>query len=229
MKHIALFLIFSHLLLLAAPGFAKQDLKEEMQIAAARNNSLIGSKGSNQGVQVGDTYDIVKDGRIIGVAIVRIVKKNNCGLNIKQISPGHSSLVGDRLVFRANTDSDKQDIFAEMEATTLPEKGHAIQNTQSGCADGERQAQSDISGGTWFAIGCLAGLIGYLIALSEPNPPAMQLMGKSPEYVAAYTDCYRNKGKSIKSKNALYGCLVGTGATVVIYAIIIAAASNQQY
>jgi hypothetical protein len=101
------------------------------------------------------------------------------------------------------------------------------QDTQTGCADGERQAQSDISGGTWFAIGCLAGLIGYLIAMSEPNPPAMQLMGKSPEYVAAYTDCYRKKGKNIKSKNALTGCLVGTGATIVLYAILIAAASDE--
>jgi len=101
------------------------------------------------------------------------------------------------------------------------------QDATTGCAEGERQARSDISGGTWFAIGCLAGLIGYLIAMSEPNPPAMQLMGKPPEYVAAYTDCYRNKGKSIKTKNALTGCLVGTGVSVVIYAILIAAASND--
>lgn len=101
------------------------------------------------------------------------------------------------------------------------------QDAQAGCTDGERQAQSDISGGTWFAIGCLAGLIGYLIAMSEPNPPAMQLLGKSPEYVAAYSDCYRKKGKNIKSKNALTGCLVGTGATVVLYAILIAAASDE--
>jgi hypothetical protein len=56
----------------------------------------------------------------------------------------------------------------------------------------------------------------------------MQLMGKSPEYVAAYTDCYRKKGKSIKTKNALTGCLVGTGVTVAIYAIAIAAASSNE-
>ena len=101
------------------------------------------------------------------------------------------------------------------------------QEAQKGCADGERQAESDISGGTWFAIGCLAGLIGYVISLSEPNPPATKLLGKSPEYVAAYTDCYRQKGKKIKSKNALTGCLVGTGATVALYAIAIAAASGN--
>ena len=64
--------------------------------------------------------------------------------------------------------------------------------------------------------------------MSEPNPPAAQLLGKSPEYVVAYTDCYRKKGKSIKTKNALYGCLVGTGVTVVIYAIIIAAAADEE-
>ena len=101
------------------------------------------------------------------------------------------------------------------------------QDVSTACMEAERQAQSDISGGTWFVIGCLAGLIGYLIAMQEPNPPATPLLGKSPEYVAAYTDCYRKKGKSIKTKNALTGCLVGTGISVVFYAIAIAAASNE--
>ena len=112
-------------------------------------------------------------------------------------------------------------------AASPGEVSHAAKDAGTGCADGERRAKSDISGGTWFAIGCLAGLIGYLIALSEPNPPAMQLLGKPPEYVAAYTDCYREKGKNIKSKNALTGCLVGTGISIVFYAVLIAAANDN--
>lgn len=101
------------------------------------------------------------------------------------------------------------------------------QEVQTACLDGERQAQSDINGGTWFIIGCLAGLIGYLIALSEPNPPATQLLGKSPDYVAAYTDCYRRKGKDIKSKKALTGCLIGTLASAVVWTIVIVAAADE--
>jgi len=101
------------------------------------------------------------------------------------------------------------------------------QDAQTACADAERQAQSDINGTTWMAIGCLTGLIGYLIAMQEPNPPATHLLGKSPEYVAAYTDCYRKKGKEIKTKNALYGCLAGTAAYVLLWVIVIAAAEEE--
>ena len=92
------------------------------------------------------------------------------------------------------------------------------------CADAERQARSDISGGTWFLIGCVIGPIGYLLSMTEPNPPSTHLLGKSPEYVAAYTDCYRRMGKSIKTKNAMTGCLVGTGvsilATVLLWVLV---------
>ena len=106
---------------------------------------------------------------------------------------------------------------------------HAVAQAGTGCMDGEMQAERDISAGTWFAIGCLAGLIGYLIAMQEPNPPATALIGKEPEYVAAYTDCYRRKGKSIKTKNALTGCLVANAATLAIYVILLATVDWDEY
>lgn len=102
------------------------------------------------------------------------------------------------------------------------------ETAQSACLAAERQAQSDISGSTWFIVGCLAGVIGWVIALvTEPSPPATALMGKSPEYVASYTDCYKKKGKGIKSKNALTGCFVGTGVTVLAYVVIFVALSES--
>jgi hypothetical protein len=93
------------------------------------------------------------------------------------------------------------------------------QDVATACMDAERQAKSDISGGTWFLIGCLIGPIGYLLAMSEPNPPSTNLLGKSPEYVAAYTDCYRRMGKSIKTKNAMTGCIISVAVEVVLIVI----------
>jgi hypothetical protein len=93
------------------------------------------------------------------------------------------------------------------------------QDVATACMDAERQAKSDISGGTWFLIGCLIGPIGYLLAMSEPNPPSTNLLGKSPEYVAAYTDCYRRMGKAIKTKNAMTGCIISVAAEVVLLVI----------
>jgi len=53
----------------------------------------------------------------------------------------------------------------------------------------------------------------------EPSPPATRLLGKSDEYVAVYTDCYREEGKKIQTKNALTGCLVGMAVELVFYTL----------
>lgn len=108
-----------------------------------------------------------------------------------------------------------------------PTEGTSDQDAYVGCADGERQAEQDIQGSTWFVIGCLAGLIGYVIALQEPNPPATPLLGKDESYVASFTDCYRKKGKKIKSSNALGGCLVGSALTAALYTVIILAYDEE--
>lgn len=92
------------------------------------------------------------------------------------------------------------------------------------------QARNDVSGTLWLAVGCLLGFVGWLGAiLIIPNPPAVSLLGKSPEYVAAYTDAYRVQAKSIQSNQALVGCLVGTGLEVLAYALLIAAAKSTTY
>ncbi|MEW6685762.1 MAG: hypothetical protein AB1393_06095 [Candidatus Edwardsbacteria bacterium] len=102
------------------------------------------------------------------------------------------------------------------------------QEATTACMQAESDAQRDVNGTTWFALGCLFGAVVLVVAMvSEPSPKATMLLGKSPEYIAAYTDCYRHKAKSIKQNNALYGCLLGTGLSVAAYAILIAAASTE--
>lgn len=72
--------------------------------------------------------------------------------------------------------------------------------------DAERQT-SDI---LWLGAGCLFGCLGLGAAyLIEPSPRAMNLVGKSPEYVATYTDCYKDKGRSLQTNKALIGCIAG--------------------
>jgi hypothetical protein len=73
--------------------------------------------------------------------------------------------------------------------------------------DAERETRDIL----WLGAGCLLGCLGIGAAyLIEPSPSTMNLLGKSPEYVAAYTDCYTNKGRSIQTNKALIGCIVGT-------------------
>ena len=78
-----------------------------------------------------------------------------------------------------------------------------------GRMDGDQAAKSNVNGTLWSAIGCFGNILGVLIAYAyEPAPSAMFLLGKSPEYVAAYTDAYKIAGKSVQTNRAWIGCIV---------------------
>ena len=111
----------------------------------------------------------------------------------------------------------------------LPDIARAQSSTTSGstenaCMDGQMSAKSTVSGGMWFFAGCF-GLLGLLFAyIYEPSPPAVSLMGKSPDYVARYTECFKQEAKSIQTRNAITGCLVVSVVEIVVYVIILAVA-----
>lgn len=84
--------------------------------------------------------------------------------------------------------------------------------------DAQRDAQRDANGSMWFILGCLLGPTPIVIAyVVDPSPPMSRLMGKSPEYVATYTDTYREEVKRIRTKNALWGFLLSAGGCTVLY------------
>ena len=88
----------------------------------------------------------------------------------------------------------------------------------------ERDAQADVNTGLWFLGGCLGGVLGVIVAYAvEPAPPATRLLGKSPEYVAFYTDAYTAKAKTLQANSALGGCIVNGLATVAYVMLVLAA------
>jgi hypothetical protein len=92
----------------------------------------------------------------------------------------------------------------------------------------ERDAKANTSGCLWFTAGCLGGVLGLIVAyVYTPSPPASMFIGKSPEYVAYYTDFYRATAKSIQTSKALTGCLVSVAAYVVYIVVVVAAAGSS--
>ena len=95
---------------------------------------------------------------------------------------------------------------------------------------GEQAANASVNGTTWFLAGflpgCLygvTGLIGVLFAyVYEPNPSAMLLVGKSAEYVAAYTDAYRATAKKKQTNKAWEGCI----SAGLVWVVLILASST---
>lgn len=87
--------------------------------------------------------------------------------------------------------------------------GAQSSDATTACVDAEAMATARHSSVAWFAIGCLLGGTGLLIALvADSQPPAVTLLGKSPEYAAAFTDCYRKKAQDIRVHGTLGGCLI---------------------
>jgi hypothetical protein len=114
--------------------------------------------------------------------------------------------------------------------TVLPDIARAQSTTgttENACVEGQMSAKSSVSGGLWFFAGCF-GLLGLLFAyIYEPSPPVMSLIGKSPEYVAIYTDCFKREAKSVQTKSAIRGCLVNGVVGIIFWVAIVAAAVDE--
>lgn len=97
--------------------------------------------------------------------------------------------------------------------------------------DAERDAAMNTNSFLWFVAGCCGGILGLIIAyVYEPSPQASRLIGKSPEYVAFYTDFYKAKAKSIQTSKALTGCVVSViGYVAYVALVVLASGSIYEY
>jgi cytochrome c553 len=76
----------------------------------------------------------------------------------------------------------------------------------AGKIDGDRDGQgSALWGLAGLCLGCIGILVAYLV---KPTPPSASLVGKSSEYVSAYTEAYKAKGAKNNAMWAAIGCLV---------------------
>lgn len=110
-------------------------------------------------------------------------------------------------------------------APTVSLAQEATGTASQGAAEGEMAGKRDTNGCLWMGGGFLFGLLGvgaaYVIA---PSPPAMQMLGKSSEYVAAYTDAYVRAAKNVQTSNAWTGC-IANGVVGVVYAVVVVVAA----
>lgn len=95
-------------------------------------------------------------------------------------------------------------------------------------ADAKAAAQLEDSS-LWFWAGCALGATGMVIAyIIEPKPSAVSLLGKSPEYVAVYSDVYTKEVKNANTKAATRGCIASGVSVALLYAILIPIAIQQE-
>ena len=113
----------------------------------------------------------------------------------------------------------------------LPEMSMPIPEEAKAIADAQRDAEAHLNKPLWFAVGCFLPMgVGLLVPyFHQKTPPAAALLGKSPTYVAHYTDTYKRQSQSHQFQSAAMGCLIGTGVSVVGIILMNAAASSPSY
>ena len=84
-------------------------------------------------------------------------------------------------------------------------------------SEAKRDAQASVDKQLWFWAGCFGGFFGVFGANTYHHPiPTVPLLGKSPEYVAFYTDTYIVETRDIQSDMAALGCGVGVGIPIFL-------------
>lgn len=62
-----------------------------------------------------------------------------------------------------------------------------------------------------WTFGCLGPLT--LIGTYQPTPSPERFIGKSPEYIAVYTDVYKTRTQWLRGQYIAVGCVIGVGLT----------------
>ena len=92
----------------------------------------------------------------------------------------------------------------------------------------QRDARADTINFWWatksFVLGtagsCVLGSLGVFTAYRfQPAPPPERFIGKSPEYITAYTKTYKIKVRRLQVRWATVGCIGGTVVNGILWRI----------
>ena len=110
-------------------------------------------------------------------------------------------------------------LFLSLCIATFPMLVNA-QEMEQAIMQAQMDAAADINGFLWMGCGFLFGIFAvgaaYIIGSS---PRAARLLGKSPEFVAVYTNAYRRKATGIRVTNSVIGCVGGAILSVIIISV----------
>ncbi len=84
------------------------------------------------------------------------------------------------------------------------------------------QAKEDTSSLLWYSAGFVLSYWGIFAAMIiDPTPPVAELIGKSPDYIAVYTDYYMRETKRLQTRAAVWGCSTSGLASVASVVLFI--------
>ena len=103
-----------------------------------------------------------------------------------------------------------------VEATTKQQKTQL-----QAIADAKKDAERLINDTIWRVTGCFGSILGIGAAfVYEPALPASAFIGKTPEYVAYYTDEFRRKTQDLQIYHASTGCVSGAVISFMLWVVL---------
>lgn len=89
-------------------------------------------------------------------------------------------------------------------------------------ADAKRDVKAHINKTLWFTAGCFFPIIGPVYSQRNSKTiPSARFLGKTPKYIAFYTDTYKIEMKKQRYNWALMGCIVGSLTDACLIGILI--------
>lgn len=93
-------------------------------------------------------------------------------------------------------------------------------------ADAERDAEVDIGAASWLVAGCIVSVYAVVAAyFVDTSPPYARLIGRSPEYIAAYVPVYRQTASDTRLRYAMLGC--GGSLVLTLGFVVLTAVANN--
>lgn len=90
-------------------------------------------------------------------------------------------------------------------------KAQQVSEVEQAAADARRDAELNVSPIAWGSAGFVCSFFAPIYAyLAMPEVPVGALLGRSPEYVDAYTQVYHQNARRRRIQASVIGCAVGS-------------------
>ena len=100
-----------------------------------------------------------------------------------------------------------------------PTQGTPLNDAAVARMAAEADAKRDVERTGWILFGLTTLWIAPVVAYAVPrNPPAVRLIGKTPEYTSSYTETWKRRSKARRAKYAWIGAGIGTAMLAGIVA-----------
>ena len=112
-------------------------------------------------------------------------------------------------------------VAAQEQITGVQQQQQQMAGGQRADADARRAAGQDVSTISWGIGGFFCGVcaVAY-VYIDKPQVPVSQLVGKSAEYVAFYTETYNREVKKQRFQATMIGCLASSVLNTLTYYLL---------